>query len=50
MGEITMWEKTKEFIGGIAWEIFIWSISMSEDEYFECINQQKCAEKALKQK
>ena len=47
MGETRILEKIKQRIGALAFGIFIWSIEMSEDEYFDAIYEQ---EKRLKEK
>ena len=46
MGEATLWSWIKEIIGGWAFRIFLWSASMTEDEYFTFIyNQERDKEK-----
>ena len=34
MAQQTIWDKIREWIGGIAWDVFLWSARMTEDEYF----------------
>lgn len=37
MAQETFFDKVREFIGSIAWSIFLWSIRMSEDEYLDAV-------------
>lgn len=37
MGEPSFRFKVRMFIGGIGWRLFLWSIKMTQDEYFECV-------------
>ena len=37
MAQETFFDKVREFIGSIAWSIFLWSIRMSEDEYLDSV-------------
>jgi hypothetical protein len=34
MAEQTIFDKIREWIGSVAWTIFLWSAQMTEDEYF----------------
>ena len=34
MGKLNIFEWLKEFIGGICFKIFIWSINMTDDQYW----------------
>jgi hypothetical protein len=34
MAQQTFLDKIREWIGGVAWAIFLWSARMTEDEYF----------------
>ncbi len=47
MSELSIWNKLKLRIGAVAFGIFIWSIGMTDEEYFEEIYEQ---EKRLKEK
>lgn len=47
MGNKSIWKELKLRIGALAFGIFIWSIKMTEDEYFDAIYEQ---EKRLKEK
>lgn len=47
MGTRSFWERLKSRIGAVAFNIFIWSIEMTDDEYFDIIYEQ---EKRLKEK
>ena len=47
MGGRSIWEELKLRIGAVAFGIFIWSIKMTEDEYFDEIYEQ---EKRIKEK
>jgi hypothetical protein len=47
MGKRKIWEELKSRIGALAFGIFIWSIEMTEEEYFDVIYEQ---EKRLKEK
>ena len=40
MAQETFFDKVREFIGSIAWSIFLWSIRMSEDEYLNAVVNQ----------
>jgi hypothetical protein len=47
MGKRNIWEELKLRIGAVAFGIFIWSIGMTDEEYFDAIYEQ---EKGLKEK
>jgi hypothetical protein len=47
MNELSIWNKLKLRIGAVAFGIFIWSMGMTDEEYFEAIYEQ---EKRLKEK
>lgn len=47
MGKRSIWKELKLRIGAVGFGIFIWSMEMTEDEYFEAIYEQ---EKGLKEK
>ena len=34
MAQQSFLDKVREWIGGVAWAIFLWSARMTEDEYF----------------
>ena len=46
MGELSIWKKIKLRIGAAAFSIFIWSMEMTDEEYFDAIYEQ---EKHLKE-
>ena len=37
MAQETFFDKVRDFIGGIAWAVFLWSIKMTEDEYLDSV-------------
>lgn len=41
MGPETIWDKIKDWIGGIAWGVFLWSCQMTQEQYWEAIYQQE---------
>ncbi len=45
MGKTPLFERIRDFIGLIAWRVFLWSIQMSDERYWNSIYEQ---EKALK--
>jgi hypothetical protein len=45
MGKRSIWKELKLRIGAVAFGIFIWSIEMTDEEYFDAIYEQ---EKRLK--
>ena len=47
MGKRSIWKELKLRIGEVAFGIFIWSIEMTDEEYFDVIYEQ---EKRLKEK
>lgn len=47
MSELSIWNKLKLRIGALAFGVFIWSMEMTDEEYFEAIYEQ---EKRLKEK
>jgi len=47
MGNRTLWQQLKLRIGAVAFGIFIWSMEMTDEEYFDTIYEQ---EKNLKEK
>lgn len=44
MGEETLLDKIRGKIGSMAWKVFIWSIRMTQEQYWRAIYEQ---EKAL---
>lgn len=47
MGKRSFWKELKLRIGAVAFGIFIWSMEMTDEEYFDAIYEQ---EKRLKEK
>ena len=47
MGKRSIWKELKLRIGAVAFGIFIWSMEMTDEEYFDAIYEQ---EKRLKEK
>jgi hypothetical protein len=41
MSKTTLWDKIREFIGGIGWDIFIWSTRMTEAQYFYSVYREQ---------
>jgi hypothetical protein len=41
MGGSSIWKKLKLSIGGLAFRIFIWSIEMTDDEYYGAVYEQE---------
>jgi hypothetical protein len=37
MGKLSLLDNIRAWIGGKAWEVFLWSARMKEDEYFDAI-------------
>ena len=35
MGKSSIRDKLREWIGSISWRVFLWSIKMTEEEYFK---------------
>jgi len=35
MGEPTFWEQVRGWIGGVAWQVFLWCNRMTDEEYWE---------------
>lgn len=48
MVELSLWNKLKSFIGGIAFDIFLWSISMTGEEYRRQIMMEERAHLMIK--
>jgi len=44
MGEMSIFGKAKRFIGAVSWKLFLWSISMSDREYWRAIYEQEAAQ------
>ena len=40
MGEQTIWCWIKEHIGSTGFRVFLWSVSMTQDEYFNFLEGQ----------
>ncbi len=38
MGEPSIADKVREFIGDIAWRVFLWSIRMTDEEYDHAVH------------
>ena len=47
MGKRNIWKELKLRIGALAFGVFIWSIEMTDEEYYDAIYEQ---EKGLKEK
>ena len=47
MGELSLLDRLVQFIGGIGWRVFIWSLPYSEDEYFDRIYEQESAHRSV---
>lgn len=41
MGKLSLIKRMKEFVGNVAWKIFLWASEMTEDEYILMI-QRSC--------
>ncbi len=41
MGKLGLLHNLKNIIGGVAWRIFLWSLSLTKDEYFKQIYDQE---------
>jgi len=39
MGELTILDRIREFIGDIAWNVFLWSHRWTEDKYWEIMDE-----------
>ena len=38
MGDRSLMDMIRNFIGSIAWPIFLWSIQMTNEEYMDAVN------------
>lgn len=47
MGPLTFWEQVKDLIGTVAWKTFLWSMKMTQEEYWEEVYKN---EKAYREK
>lgn len=41
MGEYTLLDHIRDFIGGIAFTVFLWSARMTEEQYWDAIYEQE---------
>ena len=41
MGKQSFFSKVREWIGGIGFDIFLWSIRMTEEEYCDAIDRER---------
>lgn len=41
MGKLRILDRIRNVVGSIAWKVFLWSIRMTEDEYFEEVYKQE---------
>lgn len=41
MGKQSFRDRVREFIGGIAWDVFLWSIRMTTEQYLDVIYAQE---------
>lgn len=39
MGELTLWDRLREWIGSIAWLVFLWASEHTEEEYWRIIRE-----------
>lgn len=37
MGKLSFWESVRVWLGGVAFDVFLWSVRMSADDYFDMI-------------
>lgn len=37
MGKLSFWESIRAWLGGVAFDVFLWSVRMSADDYFDMI-------------
>jgi hypothetical protein len=37
MGKLSFLDNVREWIGGKAWDVFLWAVRMTEEEYFDAI-------------
>jgi hypothetical protein len=44
MAQPTLWERIKEWIAGIAWDVFLWGSNMTEAEYLAAIYEEAARE------
>lgn len=47
MGKMLIWGKIKQWIGGVGFQLFLWSNGQTTNEYIKEINQQYEREKSL---
>ena len=40
MGELTILERIRDFIGSIAWKIWLWSHRWTDDDYWRIMDEQ----------
>lgn len=40
MGKQSLWSRVKELIGGVAFDVFCWSIGMTQEQYITAISQE----------
>jgi len=40
MAQPTIWDNIRDWIGGIAWAIFLWSARMTQEEYFDLLERE----------
>lgn len=38
MGESTFLDKVRDFIGGVAWRVYLWSIRMNDEQYDKSVH------------
>lgn len=41
MGHLSILDKIKDFVGGASFKIFLWSIGMTDEEYWHAIYKQE---------
>ena len=41
MGEETFFDKIRSIISGLAWKTFLWSLRMTQSEYWKAIYEQE---------
>lgn len=37
MGKLSFWESVRVWLGSVAFDVFLWSVRMSADDYFDMI-------------
>jgi len=43
MGKVTLWQEIKDYIGGLAFKVFLWSSNRTAEQYWDEVVEWECS-------